>query len=60
MCLVFLLGLYTTLDSDKCFIFVLSLAYLGLCQGRVTSDFALVVGAVGVGHSCPPCLGIRT
>ena len=52
--MVFLLGLYTTLDSDKCSIFVLSLTYLGLCQCRVTSDFALVLGAVGVGHSCPP------
>ena len=53
-------GLCTTLDSVKCSIFVLSLVYLGLCQCRVTSDFALVLGAVGVELSCPPYLGIRT
>ena len=58
--MVFLLGLNTTLGSVKCSIFVLSLAYLGLCQCPVTSDFALVLGAVGVEHSCPPYLGIRT
>ena len=41
------------LDSVKCsFVFVL--AYLGLCQCSVTSDFALVLGAVGVGSLCPP------
>ena len=27
---------------------------------RKNSDFALVLGAVGVGHSCPPYLGTRT
>ena len=43
----FLRGLCTTLDSVKCSFFVLSLAYLGLCQCRVTSD-SLGVG----GHRC--------
>ena len=26
----------------------------------MNSDFALVLGAVGVGHLCPPYLGTRT
>ena len=36
------------------------LVYLRLCQCRVTSDFTLVSGAVGVDHLCPPYLGART
>ena len=50
MCLVFLWG-RTTLAFDKCSIFC-SLSLFGTC--RVNSDFALVLGAVGVGHLCPP------
>ena len=60
MCLASLRGLVTTLDSDKCSIFVFFLALFSLCQCRVTSDFALVLGALGVGCSCPPYLGVRT
>ena len=58
MYLVFLRG-RTTLDSVKFSIFVFSLDYLGK-RCRVNSDFALVLGAVGVEHLCPPYLGIRT
>ena len=43
------------LDFDKCSIFCSSLS-CRLCR-RILSDFALVLGAVGVGHSCPPYLG---
>ena len=55
MCLVFLRG-QTTPDLDKCSIFCssLSLGYVA------RSNFALVLGAVGVGHSCLPYLGTLT
>ena len=43
------------LDFDKCSIFCSSLSLFRLC--RKISDFALALGAVGVGHSCPPYLG---
>ena len=46
------------LDFDKCSIFCSSLSlFRQLC--RVNSNFALVFGAVGVGHLCPPYLGTR-
>ena len=54
MCLVFLRG-RTTLDFNKCSFFVLLLSLFRSC--RRNNDFALVLGAVGVGHSCPPYLG---
>ena len=57
MCLVFLRG-RTTLDFDKCSIFCSSLSLDRLC--RKNSGFALALGAVGVGHSCPPYLGTLT
>ena len=54
MCLVFLLR-RTTLDFGKCSFFVLVLGlFRSYCKN---SDFGLVLGAVGVGHSCPPYLG---
>ena len=55
MCLVFLRG-RTTLDF-KCSFFVL-LSLFRSC--RRNSDFDLVMGAVGVVHSCPPYLGTHT
>ena len=58
MCLVYLRG-RTTLDSAK-LNFLFSVSLVRLCQCRVTSDFALVWGAVDVGHSYPLYLGIRT
>ena len=63
MCTGFPSGTYekTTLETAKCSFFVFSLVYLfRLCQCRVTSDFALVSGAIGVGHLCPPYLGTST
>ena len=56
MCLVFLRG-RTTLDFDRCSILVL-LSLFRTC--RVNSDFAVVLGAVGVGLLYPPYLGTRT
>ena len=46
----------TTLDFDKCSFYVLLLSLFRSC--RKNSDFALVLGAIGVGHSCPPYLGL--
>ena len=46
------------LDFDKCSIFCSSLSLFRTCH--VNSDFTLVLGAVGVGHLCPPYLGTRT
>ena len=43
------------LDFDKCSSFVLLISLFRSC--RKNSDFALVLGAVGVGHSCPLYLG---
>ena len=43
------------LDFDKCSFFVLLLSLFRSCHK--TSDFALVLGTIGVGHSCPPYLG---
>ena len=54
MCLVFLRG-QTTLDFDKCSFFVLLLRLFRSCHK--ISDFAMVFGTVGAGHSCPPYLG---
>ena len=48
------------LDTAKCSFFVFYYNLYRLYQCRVTSDFALVLGAVGVGHLCPPYLGTRT
>ena len=47
------------LDFAKCSFFCSSLSlFRQLC--RANSDFALVLGAVGVGYFCPPYLGTRT
>ena len=46
------------LDFDKCSFFVLLLSIFRSCCRN--SDFALVLGAVGVRHSCPPYLGTHT
>ena len=46
------------LDFVKFSIFCSSLRLVRLC--RKNSDFAMVLGAVGVGHSCSPYLGTFT
>ena len=43
------------MDFDKRSFFVLLIRLFRSCNKN--SNFALVLGAVGVGHSCPPYLG---